>query len=278
MTLEFDPTECARLIVEALEDDESMSAAPWSSCDDDMTVIDAEGELVIGLLALSEDHPRIARSRNNLRAMAIQLKLACAEIAKRTDERDVARWADDTRRKTSEALIVKHNALRDEYSAGSLTQSEAVEAARNVGVDITCGECASCFYTGYSVAPHDETCKTETRSAIKSANSGSTDQTELEALRESVGEQMRKLAQTVLFDTNEHKRLDATVRGLVPVWEAADNWRAETATNDGFYLHESEDHLAEVALVTAVDLMNSAITPEIAEILARSRSVSDSNV
>lgn len=238
MTNEFDPIECTRLIAEALEDDEKLSAAPWSSCNGDRAVVDADGELVSGLLSPSENHARIARSRNNLRSMATQLELACYEVAKRTDERDVARWADDTRRKASEALITELNAVRDRYISGSLTQLEAILAARNVGVDITCGECASHFYTGHSSAPHDQTCKTErsvkgltsdekialdwTRrhlranwsvseahqaaAAIDRVLSGATDRTELDMLRESVGilksecERMEKLARALRFD------------------------------------------------------------------------------
>lgn len=161
LTDEFDPIECAKLIAETLEDDKMMSPAPWSASANDMGVEDADGDLVGCLLSPSEDHARIARSRNNLRSMAAQLKLACAEVVKRTEERDVARWADDVRRRASEALVAELNALRDKYKGGSLTQSEAVEATRNVGVDITCGECACQFYTGLSVVPHDETCKTE---------------------------------------------------------------------------------------------------------------------
>jgi hypothetical protein len=50
-------------------------------------------------------------------------------------------------------------------SAGTLTSEEAVVAARNVGVDLTCGECAAMFYTGYPSAPghspaHDPSCRT----------------------------------------------------------------------------------------------------------------------
>ena len=50
--------------------------------------------------------------------------------------------------------------------AGALTPDEAVDAARRVGVDLTCGECAALFFTGHpsslSGAPtHALLCKTE---------------------------------------------------------------------------------------------------------------------
>jgi len=50
-------------------------------------------------------------------------------------------------------------------SASTLTHEEAIVAARNVGVDLTCGECAAMFYTGYPSAPghppeHAPSCRT----------------------------------------------------------------------------------------------------------------------
>lgn len=52
-----------------------------------------------------------------------------------------------------------------EVSAGTLTPEGAVIAARNVGVDLTCGECAALFYTGHPSVPgqppaHKLSCKT----------------------------------------------------------------------------------------------------------------------
>lgn len=49
---------------------------------------------------------------------------------------------------------------RDLRSDGSLTRNEMVAAARNVGVDLRCGRCASVFYTGGSEHRHDATCET----------------------------------------------------------------------------------------------------------------------
>lgn len=52
------------------------------------------------------------------------------------------------------------------FASGVLTYDELVVAARNVGVDLTCGECAAMFYTGCPSSPghpvaHDPSCRTE---------------------------------------------------------------------------------------------------------------------
>jgi hypothetical protein len=62
-------------------------------------------------------------------------------------------------------------ALAKDLPAGTLTPDEAVVAARNVGVDLTCGECAALFYTGYPSAPghppaHDPSCGTGVLAAV----------------------------------------------------------------------------------------------------------------
>lgn len=41
-----------------------------------------------------------------------------------------------------------------------LTHDECHQAAANFGIDLTCGECASVFYTGHSSADHGDDCKT----------------------------------------------------------------------------------------------------------------------
>lgn len=46
-----------------------------------------------------------------------------------------------------------------------LTHDQIIVAGRNFGIDLTCGGCASIFYTGWS-EDHDETC--QTHSTIKS--------------------------------------------------------------------------------------------------------------
>jgi hypothetical protein len=61
--------------------------------------------------------------------------------------------------------------LAKDLPAGTLTPEEAVVAARNVGVDLTCGECAALFYTGYPSAPghppaHDPSCRTGALAAV----------------------------------------------------------------------------------------------------------------
>lgn len=55
--------------------------------------------------------------------------------------------------------------LATDLPAGTLTPEEAILAARNVGVDLTCGECAAEFYTGYPATlsgprEHEPYCKT----------------------------------------------------------------------------------------------------------------------
>lgn len=49
-------------------------------------------------------------------------------------------------------------------NGGELTYQELVTACRNVGIDLTCGGCATAFYTGTN-APHDTHCTTTERAA-----------------------------------------------------------------------------------------------------------------
>ena len=49
--------------------------------------------------------------------------------------------------------------VRD-FSGGGLTFDELVAALRNLGFDLTCGHCASVFYTGSALEPHDDSCQT----------------------------------------------------------------------------------------------------------------------
>lgn len=60
---------------------------------------------------------------------------------------------------------------RSPAPAGTLTPEGAIIAARNVGVDLTCGECAALFYTGYPSVPghppaHDPSCRTGALAAV----------------------------------------------------------------------------------------------------------------
>lgn len=41
---------------------------------------------------------------------------------------------------------------------GGLTYEQLVIACSNIGYDLTCGACASLFYTGYGVYPHTSSC------------------------------------------------------------------------------------------------------------------------
>jgi len=45
--------------------------------------------------------------------------------------------------------------------SGTLTTEETIVACKNIGFDLTCGACASLFYTGTSPYQHDAACKTE---------------------------------------------------------------------------------------------------------------------
>ena len=45
---------------------------------------------------------------------------------------------------------------------GGLTAEQLIVACKNIGYDLTCGECACLFYTGHrGNYPHSETCKTD---------------------------------------------------------------------------------------------------------------------
>lgn len=43
-----------------------------------------------------------------------------------------------------------------------LSDSDLIVACCNIGYDLTCGACASLFYTGANPYEHDASCKTET--------------------------------------------------------------------------------------------------------------------
>jgi hypothetical protein len=47
-----------------------------------------------------------------------------------------------------------------DFNGGGLTFDELVVALRNLGYDLMCGRCASVFYTGVALEPHDDTCRT----------------------------------------------------------------------------------------------------------------------
>jgi hypothetical protein len=48
-----------------------------------------------------------------------------------------------------------------DFRGGGLTFDELVAALRHLGYDLTCGQCASVFYTGGGSYPHDATCQTK---------------------------------------------------------------------------------------------------------------------
>jgi hypothetical protein len=51
----------------------------------------------------------------------------------------------------------------EEKRPGDLNFRELVQACKNIGFDLTCGQCAQVFYTGhqrFGNQKHDETCST----------------------------------------------------------------------------------------------------------------------
>lgn len=51
--------------------------------------------------------------------------------------------------------------IKEEHRAAHLTQDELEQGLLNIGFDLSCGRCASLFYTGHEeVAEHDPTCRT----------------------------------------------------------------------------------------------------------------------
>lgn len=89
MTATYNPTESERLIVEAREDDARMTEAPWEatgpddSADDLDCMVDSPDHLVADASESRDpeaDAAGIARTRNNLAAMADQLEAARAEV------------------------------------------------------------------------------------------------------------------------------------------------------------------------------------------------------
>jgi hypothetical protein len=69
------------------------------------------------------------------------------------------------------ALLAYHRELSEiakanEKRPGDLHFSELVAACKNIGFDLTCGQCAQLFYTGHrreGQAGHDDTCTTDGR-------------------------------------------------------------------------------------------------------------------
>ncbi len=53
----------------------------------------------------------------------------------------------------------EHGMVAGSHS-GELSFDEMVVACRNIGFDLTCGRCASVFYTGMAFEPHCDTCAT----------------------------------------------------------------------------------------------------------------------
>lgn len=156
MTAQHNPDECARLIAEARKDDERMSDAPWSfykhgSMGPDTYVI--EGSTIQVPYADAPDARGIARTRNNLRAMADQLEAAQAEIQRLNDhvlievaeERDEARSEAEQLRTLVQALrfdteqrdklrasLDGVNASNDRLTAEIVSMRPVVEAAEGV--------------------------------------------------------------------------------------------------------------------------------------------------
>lgn len=73
---------------------------------------------------------------------------------------EAAHWSIPHHRRVVEKIVDRLAKALVGGIAG-LTYAECEAAARNWGIDLTCGECASIFYTGHSSASHDVGCKTE---------------------------------------------------------------------------------------------------------------------
>lgn len=58
----------------------------------------------------------------------------------------------------AEAQKVLDGVIVKDYTGGGLTFDEVVRALKNIGYDLTCGQCAAVFYTGSGTYPHDPTC------------------------------------------------------------------------------------------------------------------------
>lgn len=79
-------------------------------------------------------------------------------------DRFVAGPRGDGDREALRRIVVDVVARRPEpgtkANGGDLTADELLMACRNIGHDITCGACASLFYTGYGAYSHDKDCLT----------------------------------------------------------------------------------------------------------------------
>jgi hypothetical protein len=82
MTADYNPTEAQRLIANALEDDKRMTPVPWSA-EADCLYSEHDGTIKLATFtggALVDDDAAVARSRNNLKALADQLEAARREV------------------------------------------------------------------------------------------------------------------------------------------------------------------------------------------------------
>ena len=50
--------------------------------------------------------------------------------------------------------------IRTSFKGGDLKFNQIVAACKNIGYDLTCGQCAAVFYTGFGNYPHAENCAT----------------------------------------------------------------------------------------------------------------------
>lgn len=62
-----------------------------------------------------------------------------------------------------EALHARILTARAEGKREGIEEEQAITlaAARNFGIDLKCGSCASRFYTGFTGYPHDPSCTTD---------------------------------------------------------------------------------------------------------------------
>lgn len=64
-------------------------------------------------------------------------------------------------------LLHRIEASKTEVPSGCLTPEKAAQACRNIGFDLTCGACATVFYTGHGgVYAHEPTCSTTSSDAV----------------------------------------------------------------------------------------------------------------
>lgn len=199
-------------------------------------------------------------ARRELKSTAEQLDVRDQMIAELHLERDDLHAGKEALRAELAAAQQRVAELEAKYGGGALTQAECVLAARNLGVDITCGRCAGIFYTGHAMEPHCPTCATSAGPDLQrrvSELAGAGAAAVLEAvsnLRDLVAAQRRiaQLEQHVDAAGRELKLQDATLRAIAPVYRAAG------------LCERMEFRLAD-ALVTA----RAALTPEQLELIER---------